>query len=46
MTAKSLLLRPQGLRPRTRAPTCPLCYATAGGSNNEGVWERSPAAGD
>jgi len=26
MTAKSVLLRLQGLRPRTRAPTC---YATA-----------------
>jgi len=23
MTAKSVLLRPQGLRPRARAPTCP-----------------------
>jgi len=29
MTAKSVLLRPQGLRPRARAPTCPPpCYAT------------------
>jgi len=26
MTAKSVLLRPEGLRPRARAP---LCYATA-----------------
>jgi len=26
MNAKSVLLRPQGLRPRARAPTC---YATA-----------------
>jgi len=25
MTAKSVLMRPQGLRPRARAPTC---YAT------------------
>jgi len=24
MTAKSVLVRPQGLRPRARAPTCPL----------------------
>jgi len=24
-----VLLRPQGLRPRARAPTCPPCYATA-----------------
>jgi len=30
MTAKSVLMRPQGLRPRARAPTCPpSCYATA-----------------
>jgi len=36
MTAKSVLVRPQGLRPRARAPTCPRaraptcppCYAT------------------
>jgi len=28
MTAKSVLVRPQGLRPRARAPTCPPCYAT------------------
>jgi len=28
MTTKSVLLRPQGLRPRARAPTCPPCYAT------------------
>jgi len=29
MTAKSVLMHPQGLRPRARAPTCPLpCYAT------------------
>jgi len=28
MTAKSVLLRPQGLRPRARAPICPPCYAT------------------
>jgi len=28
MTAKSVLLRPQGLRPREPAPTCPSCYAT------------------
>jgi len=27
MTTKSVLVRPQGLRPRTRAPTCPL-FAT------------------
>jgi len=28
MTAKSVLLRPQGLCPKARAPTCPRCYAT------------------
>jgi len=30
MLVKSVLVRPQGLRPRTRAPTClsPSCYAT------------------
>jgi len=30
MTAKIVLKRPQGLRPRARAPTCPPppCYAT------------------
>jgi len=28
MTAKSVLLRPHGLRPRARAPTCLPCYAT------------------
>jgi len=29
MTVKSVLLRPQDLRPRARAPTYPLsCYAT------------------
>jgi len=30
MIAKSVLLRPQGLRPKARAPTCPPppCYAT------------------
>jgi len=28
MTAKSVLVRPQGLRHRARAPTCPPCYAT------------------
>jgi len=28
MTAKSVLVRPQGLRTRARAPTCPPCYAT------------------
>jgi len=30
MIAKSVLLRPQDLRPRARAPTCPPppCYAT------------------
>jgi len=28
MTAKSVLLRPQALRPRARAPSCPSCYAT------------------
>jgi len=27
MTANSVFLRPQGLRPRARAPTCPPCYA-------------------
>jgi len=27
MLAKSELVRPQGLRPRARAPTCPLRYA-------------------
>jgi len=31
MTAKSVMMRPQGLRPMARAPTCPLCYATEGG---------------
>jgi len=29
MTAKSVLVRPQGLRPRARAPNCPPCYVTA-----------------
>jgi len=30
MTAKSVLMRSEGLRPEARAPTClPLCYATA-----------------
>jgi len=28
MTAKSVLLRPEGLRPRARAPTFPPCYTT------------------
>jgi len=29
MTAKSMLWRPQGLRPKARAPICPApCYAT------------------
>jgi len=28
MTAKSVLVRPQGLRPGARAPTCPPYYAT------------------
>jgi len=29
MTAKSVLVRPQGLRSRTRAPACsPSCYVT------------------
>jgi len=28
MTAKSVLVRPQGLRPGERAATCPPCYAT------------------
>jgi len=28
MTAKSVLQRPQGLRPRARTPTCPLALAT------------------
>jgi len=32
MTAKSVLVRLQGLRPRARAPTCPSCYATVRGS--------------
>jgi len=37
MTAKSVLVRPQGLRPGARASTCsPSCYATAGGS----MWRR------
>jgi len=27
MTAKSVLMRPQGLRPGPRAPICPPCYA-------------------
>jgi len=31
MTAKSVLLRPHGLRPRARAPTYPPCYATGFG---------------
>jgi len=30
MTAKSALMRPQGLRPRPRAPTCPLATPLAG----------------
>jgi len=29
MTAKSMLVRPQGLHPTARASTCPPCYATA-----------------
>jgi len=31
MTAKNVLMRPQGLRPGACAPTCPStpCYATA-----------------
>jgi len=30
MTAKSVLMRPQGLRPRARAPTYPTpCYLSA-----------------
>jgi len=29
MTVKSVLMRPQGLCPRARAPTCPSCYVTA-----------------
>jgi len=28
MTAKSVLVRPQGLRPMARALTCSPCYAT------------------
>jgi len=28
MTAKSVLLRPQGLRPRAHVPTCPSLLAT------------------
>jgi len=28
MTAKSVLVRPPGLRPRARAPLAPSCYAT------------------
>jgi len=28
MTAKSVLMRPQGLRPRARAPTCHLYPST------------------
>jgi len=28
MTAKNVLLRPQGLPSRARALTCPPCYAT------------------
>jgi len=35
MTAKSVLLRPQGLRPRARAPTClPLATPLALPANN------------
>jgi len=29
MTAKSVLVRPQGLRPRTRVPLALPCYTTA-----------------
>jgi len=28
MTAKSVLMRPRGLRPGARAPTCPPLFAT------------------
>jgi len=28
MTAKSVLVRPQGLRTRARTPTCPPLFAT------------------
>jgi len=39
MTAKSVLVRRQGLRPRARAPTCPPpCYAT--------VWALAQSRGD
>jgi len=39
MTAKSVLLRPQGMRSRARAPICPLllCYAT-GRQCETGLW--------
>jgi len=29
MTTKSVLMRPQGLRPGARTPTCPPCYVTS-----------------
>jgi len=28
MTAKNVLMPPEGLRPGARASTCPLCYTT------------------
>jgi len=28
MTAKSVLMRPQSLRPWAHAPSCPPCYST------------------
>jgi len=39
MTAKCVIMRPQGLRPRAHAPTAPfpLCYATDVRSENVSV---------
>jgi len=41
MTAKSVLMRPQGLRPGARVPPCsppPFCYATAARSK---IWAQT-----
>jgi len=34
MTAKSVLIRPQGLRPESHTPTCPLLLRHCGGAFN------------
>jgi len=41
MTEKRVLMHPQGLRPRARAPTCPLATPLGGGAKIlllPGVW--------